>query len=168
VPRIQVKVKTLVKAEKDLSNAVSHVFPNWAHACEVVDNTHRLAQLEKALRHHLTKNRLANVWAAKERFQKILEGRTGRVIDEIRRFLSETLGSPEIEDARMQAEWSLLMAELSRVLGLGTHLDAVREVCEKLRHQAHHGTPQHSNNRWNAGRSILPDNWRNAWRLRGV
>ena len=86
------------------------------------------------MRHHLTKNRLANVWADKERFQKVLEGRTGRVIEDIRRFLSETLGNPEIEDAQMQAEWSALMAELSRVLGLGTHLAAVREVCGKVVH----------------------------------
>jgi hypothetical protein len=32
----------------------------------------------------------------------------------------------------MQAEWSALMAELSRVLGLTTHLAAVRDVCEKI------------------------------------
>ena len=66
----------------------------------MADNTQRLAELEKALRHHLTKNRLANVWATKERFQKVLEGRTGRVIEDIRQFLAETLGNPTIEDAR--------------------------------------------------------------------
>ena len=145
----------------------SHVFPNWAHAREVADNTQRLAELEKALRHHITKDRLAKVWAAKERFQKVLEGRTDRVIEEIRRFLSETLGNPEIEDARMQAEWSALMAELSRVLGLGTHLAAVRHVCDKVEasgapryaaalKQPLEGTMDH----------FLPDNWRDAWRLR--
>ena len=129
---LYLKVKGVVKAEGELCTAASHVFPNWAHAREVADNAQRLAELEKALRHHLTKNRLANVWATKERFQKVLEGRTGRVIEDLRRFLSETLGNPEIEDARMQAEWSALMAELSRVLGLGTHLAAVREVCDKV------------------------------------
>jgi len=164
---LYLRVKGVVKAERELCTAASHVFPNWAQAREVADNTQRLAELEKALRHHLTKNRLANVWAAKERFQKVLEGRTGRVIEDIRRFLSATLGNPEIEDARMQAEWSVLMAELSRVLGLGTHLAAVRDVCEKVEAS---GAPQYATSLKQPLEGtvdgLLPDNWRKAWRLR--
>jgi len=133
----------------------------------VADNPQRLAELEKALRHHLTKNRLANVWATKERFQKVLEGHTGRIIENLRRFLSETLGNPAIEDARMQAEWSALMAELSRVLGLTTHLAAVRDVCEKIEAS---GAPQYATSLKHRLEGtvdgLLPDNWRNAWRLR--
>ena len=44
----------------------------------------RLAELETALRHHLTKNRLADVWALKERFQKVLEGAVVRWCRRIR------------------------------------------------------------------------------------
>ena len=164
---LYLKVKGVVKAEGEVCTAASHVFPNWAHAREVADNTQRLAELEKALRHHLTKNRLANVWVAKERYQKVLEGRTGRVIDDIRRFLSETLGNPEIGDARMQSEWSALMAELSRVLGLGTHLAAVREVCDKIDAS---GAPRYATSLKQpldgTVDGLLPDNWRKAWRLR--
>ena len=161
------KVKAVVRAEGQLCLAASRVFPNWPHAREVADNTQRLADLEKALRHHLTKNRLANVWAARDRFPKVLEGRTGRVIEELRRFLSETLGNPEIEDAWMQSKWSALMAELSRVLGLGTHLAAVRDVCDKVEAS---GAPKYaaSLKRPLEGTvdGLLPDNWRKAWRLR--
>ena len=122
----------MVTAEAGICSNTPYVFPNWPYAREVADNTHRLTELEKALRHHLTKNRLANVWATKERFQKVLEGKNGRVIDDIRQFLAETLGNPAIVDSQMQTEWSTLMAQLSRVLGLGTHLAAVRDVCEKI------------------------------------
>lgn len=161
------KVKGVVKAEGELSAAASHVFPNWAHVRELADNTQRLAELERALRHHLTKNRLANVWAHKERFQRVLEGRTGRVIEDIRRFLAEILGNPEIEDARMQAEWTALMAELSRVLGLGTHLATVSDVCGKVEAS---GAPRYADilKQPIAGTidGLLPDSWRKAWRLR--
>ena len=129
---LYLKVKGVVKAESELCAAASLVFPNWAHIRELADSPQPLAELERALRHHLAKSRLANVWALKERFQKVLEGRTGRVTEDIRRFLAETLGNPEIEDARMQAEWTALMAELSRVLGLGTHLAALHEGCGKV------------------------------------
>lgn len=163
------KVKDVVKAEERLVWATAHVFPNWTHAGEVADGTQWLAELEKALRHHLTKYRLANVWAAKERFQKLLEGRSGHVIDDLRRFLSETLGNPEIEDAQMQAEWSALMAELSRVLGLSAHLATVRDVCDRIESS---GAPLYAT----ALRQpladtvdhLLPDNWRDTWRLRRV
>ncbi|NLE46282.1 MAG: DUF559 domain-containing protein [Chloroflexi bacterium] len=161
------KIKAFVKQEKDLSDVTRQVFPNWIHASGLADNAQHLDELEKALRHHLTKNRLANVWAAKERFQKILDSRSGRVIDEIRRFLAETLGNPDIEDARMQAEWSMLMAELSRVLGLATHLGCVREVCEKVEAS---GAPRYATALMQPLEGsvdrLLPDYWRSAWRLR--
>jgi very-short-patch-repair endonuclease/phosphopantetheinyl transferase (holo-ACP synthase) len=161
------KVKGMVKMERELCTAASHVFPNWTHAREVADSTQRLTELEKALRHHLTKNRLANVWVAKEHFQKVLEGRTGRVIEDIRRFLSEALGNPEVGDAQMQAEWSELMAELSRVLGLGTHLAEVRDVCDKVKAS---GAPRYAAALKEPFEgtvdNLLPDNWRSAWRLK--
>ncbi|MBI3620993.1 MAG: AAA family ATPase [Nitrospirae bacterium] len=164
---LYLKVKVVVSAEGELCTAAAHVFPNWPHAREVADNAQCLSELEQALRHHLTKNRLANVWANKERCQKVLEGRTGRIIDDLRHFLSEALGNPTVTDSGMQAKWSALMAELSRVLNLGAHLVTVREVCDKIEasgaskyavalKQPIAGTVD----------SLLPDSWRKAWRLR--
>lgn len=164
---LYLKVKDMVKAEGQLCWAAPRIFPIWSYAREVADNTQRLVELEKALRHHLTKNRLANVWAHKERFQKVLEARTGRIIEDIRRFLAKTLGNPEIEDARMQAEWTALMTELSRALGLDTYLTAVRDVCDKVEAS---GAPQYAASLKQPLEGtvdgLLPDNWRKAWRLR--
>lgn len=164
---LYLKVRGVVMAEGELCSRTSFVFPNWAHAREVADSTQRLADLEKALRHHLTKNRLANAWAGKERFQKALEGRTGRVAEDIRRFLSKMLGNPEIENARIQDDWSALMAELSRVLSLGTYLIAVREVCDMVEAS---GAPRYAEGLKQpivgTVDGLLPDSWRKAWRLR--
>jgi very-short-patch-repair endonuclease len=164
---LYLKVKVVVGAEGELCTAATQVFPNWPYAREVADNAQRLNELERALRHHLTKNRLANVWANKERFQKVLESRSGRVIDDLRHFLGEVLGNPTVMDAEMQAKWSELMAELSRVLGLGTHLIAVHEVCDKVeasgarRYAAMLKQPLSG-----TADGLLPDSWRKAWRLR--
>ena len=161
------KVKSLVNAENELCNKALRVFPNWEHVRDVADNTLRMAELEKALRHNLTKNRLANVWVTKEHFQKLLEGRAGRIIEKIRRFLSDTIGNSEIEDARMQADWSSLMAELSRVLGLSSYLLSVRIVCEKIQAS---GAPRYATALKKpiegAFDGLLPDNLCSAWRLR--
>ena len=73
------------------------------------------------------------------------------------------LGNPAVTDAEMQAEWSTLMAELSRVLGLGTHLAVVREVCDKV---AASGAPRYAAmlKQPIAGTvdRLLPDNFRKS------
>ncbi len=161
------KVKEVAVAESALCWAASRVFHTWPHAVEVADDPLRLNELEKALRHHLTKNRLANVWTNKERIQRVLQGRTGRAIADIRRFLAATLGNPSVTDRAMQAEWSALTAELSRVLGLGIPLAAVREVCDKIEAS---GAPRYAallkEPVIGTTDSLLPDNWRKAWRQR--
>jgi very-short-patch-repair endonuclease len=159
------KVVAVVVVEGTIFDAAIRIFPSWQRAGDVVNSPEALAELERALRHHLTKNRLANVWAAKERFQKVLEGKSGRITEDIRRFLGRTLGNSAIEDAEMQASWSSLMTELARVHGLGQLLSSVHEVTDQVEAS---GAPQYSA----ALRKplvdpidiLLPDTWRKAWR----
>ncbi len=159
------KVVSVVVAESAISKAAAEVFPSWRRAREVADSADALAELEKALGHHLTKHRLANVWAVKERFQKVLEGKSGPVVQDIRQYLARTLGNPSVEDAEMQASWSALMTELARVHGLSQFLATVHKVTAKIESS---GAPQYAN----ALRTpfagsvdvLLPDSWRKAWR----
>ena len=161
------KVKLLVHVEKDVCARASRLFPRWPGLRELSESAERLIELDKALHHHITRNRLAKVWITKERFQKVLEGKSGRVIEDIRRFLAQSLGNPAVPDAEMQAAWSALMAELSRIHGLGTHLSTVGAICGKIdmsgapKYAAALRTPLES-----VVDSLLPDNWRQAWRLR--
>jgi very-short-patch-repair endonuclease len=161
------KVKSVVEHETALCAGASRVFPAWQHGRDVADSAQRLVEFEEALQHHLTRNRLSNVWQVKERFQKVLEGKSGRVVEDIRRFLGKTLGDPKVADAGMQSEWSALMAELSRVLGLGTSLAVVREVSDKVEAS---GAPRYAallrQPLVSTVDGLLPDNWRNAWRRR--
>ncbi|MFZ0931371.1 MAG: AAA domain-containing protein, partial [Syntrophobacteraceae bacterium] len=165
--RLYLKVKEMVTVEGQVERAASLVFPTWPHSREVADNEKNLSELEKALRHHLTKHRLANVWVNKERIQKVLKGRTGHVVDEIREFLAGTLGNPRVSDAELQAKWSALMAELSRVLGLSTHLSTVREICGKVTAS---GAPKYAEQLKqplaSTVETLLPVDWRKAWQLR--
>ncbi len=143
------------------------MFPTWPYSREVADNGKYLSELENALRHHLTKQRLANVWVSKERIQNVLKGRKGQIVDEIRGFLAGTLGNPKVSDAEMQDKWSALTAELYRVLGLSTHLSTVREICGKVTAS---GAPKYAEllkqPLTSTVDSLLPVNWRKAWQLR--
>ncbi|MHC1729380.1 MAG: AAA domain-containing protein [Syntrophobacteraceae bacterium] len=165
--RLYLKMKEMVAVQGQIARAASFVFPTWPRARESAGNGKCLSELERALQHHLTKNRLANVWVNKERIQKVLEGRTGKVVDEIRESLAVTLGNPKVSDAEMQAKWSALMAELSRVLGLSTHLSTVREISGKVTAS---GAPRYAELLKRPITStvdtFLPVNWRKVWQLR--
>ena len=165
--RLYLKVKAVVAAERKLESSTAAVFPNWAGARNVAVNQQSLAELDTALRHHLNKNRLADVWALKERFQKVLEARSGPVVRRIRDFLADALGNPAVADAEMQSQWSDLMAELVRVLGLGQKLHTVALVSERVEGS---GAPELARKLrqplTEAIDTSLPDNWKQAWRFR--
>jgi hypothetical protein len=157
----------LVCIETEIRTVTAQVFPNWHHGPEVIDDVPRLSELESALRHHRRMHRLAYAWARKEDIQKVLESRTGSVSDDLRRFLREGLGNPEVTDTDMQTRWSEVTAELARVHSLRPHLVVVREVCDKVEAS---GAPQYAAALKQAirdpGDELLPDSWRKAWQLR--
>ena len=90
------KVQTLAAAETALVEQAVQLFPRWTLGRRVAEDLAALAQLEQAISHHLTTDRLGSVWAVRERLQKPLEGRTGRIIEDIRAFLTDVLGNPKV------------------------------------------------------------------------
>ena len=161
------KVKAVVASELSVTKQAAKVLPGWQRASELVDASSAMDELDVALRHHLTKNRLAGVWAVKERFQQMLDNRKGRIIESIREFLNNELGNPAVSDAQMQSSWSALMSELSRVHGLSTHLASVNEVTSLI---VDSGAPKYAallkQPLVGTVDTALPDEWRKSWRLK--
>jgi hypothetical protein len=67
----------------------------------------------------------------------------------------------------MQAEWSRLMTELSRVSALRAHLNVIDDVCSRMEAS---GAPRYAAALRNPVEGtidrLLPNNWRVTWRLR--
>lgn len=164
---IYLKVKRSGDLIEVVRAAALSFFPRWEAAIQVGSDDEALLKLQGALQHHILRQRLANVWIAKDRFQKILEGRSGRIVIDIRQFIDSCLGNPEILDSEMQSYWSGLMVELSRALGLRSHLETVRTTTARVELS---GAPNYAAalRRPFAGTvdNLLPDNWRKAWRLK--
>ena len=164
---LYIKVKDSVLKEIDIVAKTIRVFPNWSSAKSVSQDDIVLGELGRALRHHLTKNRLANVWVMKENFQKSLHGRSGKIVADIQDFLTSKLGNPDVEDSQMQAAWSALMSELTRVHSLSQYFATVLDVTKIIEDS---GAPEFSQSLKvpleNTIDHILPDNWRHSWRLR--
>jgi len=93
---------------------VKTVCPSWSQEDISDHHDEALSVLQKTLHHHLTKHRLADTWAIKERFQQLLSGCSGRITIEIKNFVAQMLGNPAVNDASLQEQWSALMEELRR------------------------------------------------------
>jgi very-short-patch-repair endonuclease len=124
--------KTLVFEEAELSRAVTQVLPQWEHAAHAGRDKAALAELESALSQHSNSQRLAQIAEGVEGLHRRLEGRRGQIVEELRHFLTHTLGSPVIEESALLTQWSVLMAELARLEALAGPLSVVNEVTKSI------------------------------------
>ncbi len=161
------KVKALVNAEGKLVQQAMQLFPGWAPSRSVADDPDAFGELEKAIAHHLSAYRLGEVWAVRDGLHKALDGKSGRVVDEMRRFLVGVLGNPNVDEATMLGAWSAHMVELARVQGLVAPLVSVMAVTRLI---AESGAPQYAlalrQRMEGEVDQLLPETWQGAWRLR--
>ena len=161
------KVKALALSEGKLVLQATQLFPGWVASRSVADDPGALGELETAIAHHLTTYRLGEVWAIRDALHRALEGKSGRVVDEMRGFLAEVLGDPGVDEATMLEAWSTHTVELSRVLSLTAPLAIVQSVTRLI---AESGAPRYAQalrlRESGEADELLPDTWRRAWRLR--
>ncbi len=164
---LHVQLRALVSAEQELTHLAVRLFPSWSAIKGVTEDSDLFSQLERALNHHLIKNRLSAVWRTKESLRKTLEGKNGAIVVRIREFIDRVLGNPAVDDNGMQAHWSQLTAELARVHGLRGYLTSLARVTELIEAS---GAPKYAQLlRAPMAASVdtlLPDDWRESWRLR--
>jgi very-short-patch-repair endonuclease len=163
------KVRMLVDAESELVQRTRRLFPTWAAAARVADDASATLQLEKALEHHQSAQQLGEIWVSKARLQKALEGRSGRLVEDLRMFLADVLGNPKVDESSLLSPWAALMAELARLHRLAPALQVVADVTQRI---AQSGATQYAQRLLQpvdgAGDVLLPTNWRRAWRLRSL
>src|SRR3546814_12458713 len=75
------KVEQEVELEQAVLKAAKGLFTSWVEVDNVTSSPAIFAELNRALRHHLNKNRLFNVWSQNEGLKKILDYRSGLVLE---------------------------------------------------------------------------------------
>ena len=161
------KVRSLTAAEMRLAEHAAELFPDWPPARRSGEDGAALDDLQKIIAHHITTHRLGEVWTVRERLHQVLEGKSGRVVDAIRRFLAKDLGNASVDEAALLDAWSALLSELSRVHGLA---DSLTRVADITRRMAESGAPQYAELLRQPSKGsedkLLPESWRRIWRLR--
>ena len=163
------KVRLLAEAEAELGAHAARLFPSWPGARRVADDAATLEQLERTISHQQLADQLGEVWVSKARLQKALEGRGGRIVNDLRVFMSDVLGNPKVDEGGVLREWAALMAELARLHRLTNALQAVADITQRI---AQSGAPQYAQRLLQAtdgaADPLLPPDWRRAWRTRSL
>ncbi|MEX3983690.1 AAA domain-containing protein [Paraburkholderia sp. EG287A] len=94
-----------------------------------------LVDFESARAHilqHLTRAELANAAAALSDLQERLSGKTGPISQALQKFIDTELGDGRVDSARAAADYTELLVELRRVVGLADVLARVRAYAARL------------------------------------
>ena len=161
------KVKLIAREEVELSHAAMNLFPAWPRAAFAGLDEAALAEVENALSRHLNKNQLGQISGVLEDLHRALDGKRGKIVDDLRDFLARTLGNPALDESAVLAQWGVLMAELARLHALAGPLAIVNEVAASI---AQSGAPKLAQTMRQAARGdedkTLPETLLRDWRLR--
>lgn len=162
------KILAAIQAEAEIASGLKQLIPTWNRVADIVQDVNVLEEAKTILLHHVTRHRLAEAGAIKDSCLKVLEGRSGDVVVRIEEFIRLQLGNPAVYEEQIQHQWSGLLAVLRRISNLLPMLRTVDRVtgsieasgagawAEQLRTNVHNGSHD----------ALLPDNWKDVWRLR--
>ena len=161
------EVQALATAESDLVRQSARLFPGWPLARRVAQDDNALAELQRIIGHYLGTYRLGEVWLVKERVQAALDGTSGAVAENIRRFVSMSLGDPATGEQVFVTGWSALATELNRLHGMADAFAIVSDVVERIEKSGAPKLAAALRQPHMAGATAMPpDDWRAGWRLR--
>lgn len=162
------KVLVIVSKEALIDSSAHKVIPTWTLRTETTNNAENLNKFEEYLIQHLTKNRLSDAWALKQKFQQITHSFDGNITEDINTFSKLSIGDVSKSEKDIQNEWTLLMDELKRVLSLTSHLKDVERVTEIIESS---GAPKwayslRTEPMLSTTDPLIPADFVKAWRLR--
>jgi very-short-patch-repair endonuclease len=161
------KVKLLAKEEIELCHEAMNLFPAWPSAALAGLDAAVLVEVEHALSHHLNKYQLGQISSVLEDLHRALEGKRGKIVDDLRDFLARTLGNPALDESTLLGRWSALMAELARLHALAGPLRIVSEVTASIAESGAQKLAQRLRQSAQGDEDeVLPETLLRDWRLR--
>ncbi|UYZ58484.1 AAA domain-containing protein [Hymenobacter latericus] len=162
------QVRDAQTAEAALRQQIHQLLPAWALAHPTAAVPVALPEAAAVLRQHQLRLQLETAWAVRQQYETALHNTSGRISEALRRFFEQELGNPAVADADLQTRWGALTQELRRVHDLQPLLNTVTAVTEQI---AASGAPLwaarlQTEPALGAPDELLPNDWRQRWRLR--
>ncbi len=139
---------------------------NKAPSKELAGTSSDLAAVRDQLRRHLTRAELSKAATELSVMHEKLAGKTGPVSEDLRAFLEEELGSPQLSPERAAARYAEITTELRRIAGLGMELSLLRDITKRI---ALAGAPKFASRLrtepvlTTGEDKAFPATWREAW-----
>lgn len=170
--RIELVVVTAKKAHR-LATHFDSLLPNKAGLVfdkppvkQLAGSASELSYVREQLRRHLTRSELAHAAELLAVLQEKLAGTSGPIANELRAFVENELGKPELPTERIVARYSELIAEIRRIASLGVELARVRDFSKRIEAS---GAPKFAARiqtepvALSGEDSTFPTTWRQAW-----
>jgi hypothetical protein len=144
---------------------VSRLFPYGLDAARIIDEISHARRAEEAIGSEVLRCRLSSARAKLDATKERLASCKGRISQNLKEFVFEYVGLPDVTPSQVADAWTRLLTELERVRALRSHLDTVAMVAASI---AHSGAPK-----WAESLRTIPvdgvedawtpADWRNAW-----
>jgi hypothetical protein len=127
-----------------------------------------ILKAKESLQVHVDKGRLAYAMNRVDGFARQLRNRRGPIVDDLRSFLTESLGQSTSDESALHRCWLKLQAELSDLCSLRPALDDVARVCSLIESAGAAQWAEHLRTQPAAAEhdSLIPSSWREAWNWR--
>lgn len=127
-----------------------------------------VASIFTSLHAHVDKGRLAYGLNKVQELISALDGCTGSIVDGLRAFFTDSLGSVTVDEAALQTAWLQSQAELSRIIALQPHLDAISNAADAIESS---GAPKWARRLRTEPATVdldtvAPGQWHDSWRWR--
>jgi very-short-patch-repair endonuclease len=124
--------------------------------------------MSDSLQAHIDKGRLAYALKRVVELLRKLDARSGGVVEELRSFLSDSLGRSTADESVLQTTWLALQAEVARLTRLRPSFDIITQVSETLyaAGATHWATRIRTIPAAADNDPQIPASWRDAWNWR--
>jgi very-short-patch-repair endonuclease len=125
-------IRRVFHQRRKIAEQAATVFPGWSGAAAIGEDLDALDALAEALEYHLTRSSLSAVSAFVDSVRSKLEGRSGKLIDAMRAFVTHRLGKPVFDETSLISGWGELMEELKRLKSLSVPLETVEDITRRI------------------------------------
>lgn len=121
-----------------------------------------------SLQAHVDKDRLAYALKQSVELLRKLDKHSGGIVEQMRSFLSESIGRSTADESVLQTTWLALQAELSRLSDLGPAFETITNITEIIQTAGAVKWAERARTLPAETRNdpVIPNSWREAWNWR--
>jgi very-short-patch-repair endonuclease len=116
-----------------IKQALPALFPRGLDAALVISSRSEAAKAIEVIEANLSAIRYGTCRGLIDNHIQKLKDSSGPIVEELRQFMSRTVGNPDVPTGRISDQWRELSGEIDRVHNLKPHLETVKSVARLIK-----------------------------------